>query len=135
MIVGSSCTIVGLMYAEYGVKMPEIIAKLIAYGMISDTMNFTPPTCTTIDRNLAKRLSSEFDIDFDAMAKELFENTATIRGKEFKNILYNDVKEYMLSGYHIAVSQVFTFDLSIVDEIKEDFLKYMDEQTRYMNMT
>ena len=26
MIVGSSCTIVGLMYAEYGVKMPEIIA-------------------------------------------------------------------------------------------------------------
>ena len=128
MIVGSSCTIVGLMYAEYGVKMPEIIAKLIAYGMISDTMNFNSPTCTTIDRNLAKRLSSEFDIDFDAMAKELFENTATIRGKEFKNILYNDVKEYMLSGYHIAVSQVFTFDLSIVDEIKEDFLKYMDEQ-------
>ena len=128
MIVGSSCTIVGLMYAEYGVKMPEIIAKLIAYGMISDTMNFNSPTCTTIDRNLAKRLSSEYDIDFDAMAKELFENTATIRGKEFKNILYNDVKEYMLSGYHIAVSQVFTFDLSIVDEIKEDFLKYMDEQ-------
>ena len=130
MIVGSSCTIVGLMYAEYGVKMPEIIAKLIAYGMISDTMNFNSPTCTTIDRNLANRLSSEYDIDFDAMAKELFENTATIRGKEFKNILYNDVKEYMLSGYHIAVSQVFTFDLSIVDEIKEDFLKYMDEQNK-----
>ncbi len=64
MIVGSSCTIVGLMYAEYGVKMPEIIAKLIAYGMISDTMNFNSPTCTTIDRNLAKRLSSEYDIDF-----------------------------------------------------------------------
>ena len=104
--------------------------KLIAYGMISDTMNFNSPTCTTIDRNLAKRLSSEYDIDFDAMAKELFENTATIRGKEFKNILYNDVKEYMLSGYHIAVSQVFTFDLSIVDEIKEDFLKYMDEQNK-----
>ena len=134
MIVGSSCTIVGLMYAEYGVKMPEIIAKLIAYGMISDTMNFNSPTCTTIDRNLAKRLSSEFDIDFDAMAKELFENTATIRGRCQRcavgnNMgLYNDVKEYMLSGYHIAVSQVFTFDLSIVDEIKEDFLKYMDEQ-------
>ena len=103
------------------------VKQKIAYGMISDTMNFNSPTCTTIDRNLAKRLSSEYDIDFDAMAKELFENTATIRGKEFKNILYNDVKEYMLSGYHIAVSQVFTFDLSIVDEIKEDFLKYMDE--------
>lgn len=40
--------------------------------MISDTMNFNSPTCTTIDRNLAKRLSSEYDIDFDAMAKELF---------------------------------------------------------------
>ena len=52
--------------------------------MISDTMNFNSPTCTSIDHTLAKRLSSEYDLDFDAMAKELFENTATIRGKEFK---------------------------------------------------
>ncbi len=70
MIVGSSCTIVGLMYSEYGVKMPETIAKLIAYGMISDTMNFNSPTCTSIDHTLAKRLSSEYDLDFDAMAKK-----------------------------------------------------------------
>ncbi len=52
--------------------------------MISDTMNFKFPTCTTIDRNLAKRLSSEYGIDFDAMAKELFENTATIRWKRIQ---------------------------------------------------
>lgn len=130
MIVGSSCTIIGLMYGEYGVEIDEMTAKLIAYGMISDTMNFNSPTCTAVDRNLAKRLSEKYGIDFDAMASELFENTATIKGKEFKEILYNDVKEYMLSGNHIAVSQVFTYDLSIVDEMKQDFLAYMEEQNK-----
>ncbi len=118
------------MYGECGVEIDEITAKLIAYGMISDTMNFNSPTCTQIDRNLAKRLSEKYNLDFNQMATELFENTASIRGKEFKEILYNDVKEYMLSGNHIAVSQVFTYDLSIVDEMKQDFLAYMEEENK-----
>lgn len=130
MIVGSSCTIVAMMYAEYGINMPSWVAKLIAYGMISDTMNFNSPTCTQTDRDLASRLSKPYQLDFDAMAHDLFEHTASIRGKEFKDILYNDVKEYMLSGNHIAVSQVFTYDLSIVDEIKDEFMVYMEKQNQ-----
>lgn len=130
MIVGSSCTIVGLMYYEYDIEMPVEIAKLIIYGIISDTMNFHSPTCTESDRILARRLEKQFGIDHQAMAVELFTNTATIKGKTFKDILYNDCKEYNLSGKKVAISQVFIFDLDVVDEIEEDFKKYMEEENK-----
>ena len=67
------------------------------------------------------------------MAKELFENTATIRGKEFKDILYNDTKEYLLSGYRISISQVFTYTLEDVDKIEKQFVQFMEEQNKARN--
>ena len=114
--------------------MSEKVAKLVTYAMISDTMNFNSPTCTPIDRMLAKRIAEEYDLDLDAMAKDLFENTATIKGKEFESILNNDTKEYILNGYHVCVSQVFIFDFSVVDEIKDDFIEFMKEQNKSRHM-
>lgn len=131
MIVGSSCTIVGLMYQEAGIEMDKLTAQLIAYGIISDTMNFHSPTCTETDRILAKKISEKFNLDFQTMAVELFRNTASIQGKEFKNILYRDVKEYTLNGYHIAISQVFVYDLSDVDKIEKDFVQYMEAENKF----
>lgn len=133
MIVGSTCTIVEMMYRENDIKMSDTAARLIAYGVISDTMNFHSPTCTDIDIAMKKRLEKKYDLNLDKMAKELFENTATIKGKEFKDILYNDTKEYALSGSKISVSQVFLYNLDVVDDIKDEFLKYMEQENRRMN--
>ena len=133
MIVGSTCTIVEMMYRENDIKMSDEAAKLIAYGVISDTMNFHSPTCTDIDLAMKKRLEKKYDLNLDEMAEELFKNTATIKGKEFKDILYNDTKEYALSGNKISVSQVFTYDLDVVDEIKEEFLEYMEQENQRRN--
>ncbi|MCF0106178.1 MAG: putative manganese-dependent inorganic diphosphatase [Holdemanella sp.] len=128
MIVGSTCTIVSLMYREANIEMSKTIATLLAYGMISDTMNFHSPTTTEIDKVVASQLTEKFGLNFDEMAAELFGHTATIKGKDFKSILYNDIKEYVLSGNHVAVSQVFIYDLDVVAEIHDDFKKYMKEQ-------
>ena len=128
MIVGSSCTIIAMMYYESGIQMDKKIAKLIVYAMISDTMNFNSPTCTQIDRDMSKKISREYDLDVQGMAKELFENTATIKGKEFENILYNDFKEYELNGNRVAIAQVFVFNYSVVNEIEKDFVQYMNKE-------
>ncbi|MBB5182941.1 putative manganese-dependent inorganic diphosphatase [Catenisphaera adipataccumulans] len=133
MTVGSTCTIVEMMYREAGIRMSDTVARLVAYGVISDTMNFHSPTCTDIDRNLKKRLEEEYGLDTQAMADDLFQNTATIEGRAFKDILYNDVKEYVLSGYRISISQVFTYDLNVVDTIHDDFLKFMEEEEKNKN--
>lgn len=130
MIVGSSCTIVGLMYSEYDIEMSETAAKLICYGIISDTMNFHSPTCTETDRILAKKIEKQFGLDLQVMATELFENTATIKGKEIKDIYYRDCKEYTLNGKRIAISQVFVFNLDVVDEIEKEFLEFMKSENK-----
>jgi manganese-dependent inorganic pyrophosphatase len=133
MIVGSTCTIVEMMYRERGLRMSDEVAQLVAYGVISDTMNFHSPTCTQIDLDMRDRLEKEYGLDLQAMAIELFENTATIKGKDFKSLLYNDTKEYALNSNRINVSQVFTFNLKDVDEIKDDFLEFMKQENKKYN--
>lgn len=128
MTVGSSCTIVAMMYGEYGIQMSQQVAQLILYAMISDTMNFHSPTCTQTDKLVAARIEMEYGLNTDEMARDLFEHTATIKGKEFASILFNDSKEFDLGGIKAAISQVFVFDYKDVDEIKKDFERFMEKE-------
>ncbi len=130
MIVGSSNTIIAMMYQEYGLKMDPKIAQLVLYAMISDTMNFKSPTCTQTDRFMAARIEEEYGLNAKEMARDLFRHTATIEGKEFHEILYQDCKEFDLSGVKSAVSQVFVFDYTEVERIAPEFKKYMDKEAK-----
>ncbi len=134
MIVGSSCTIVALMYQENDIEMPKYIAQLILYAMISDTMNFTSPTCTPLDVRTAKRLEKEYHLNADAMAEDLYRHTATIRDKDFQQILFNDSKEFDIDGNKVQISQVFVYDYSDVDKIRDGFLEYMEEERKKAGM-
>lgn len=126
--VGSTCTIIANMYTEEDVEIPEDIAMVLCYGMISDTMNFNSPTCTDIDVKTANRLAKKYGFDLDEMAKEMFVATATLTGKSNQHLLYTDFKEYELDGYKIAIGQTNVFDLNSVDEIREDFEKFLKKE-------
>ncbi len=128
MIVGSSNTIIAMMYQEYGIQMDPKIAKLVLYAMISDTMNFKSPTCTQTDIFTARRIEQEYGLNAQEMAEDLFRHTATIKDKEFKDILYQDCKEFVLSGVKTAISQVFIYDYKDIDKIRDDFKAYMETQ-------
>ena len=130
MIVGSSNTIIAMMYQEYDIRMDEKIAKLILYAMISDTMNFKSPTCTMTDRFVARHIEERYHLNASEMAEDLFRHTATIEGKEYADILFQDCKEFDLSGVKSAISQVFVFDYSDVEDIRESFVEFMDEQAK-----
>lgn len=128
LIVGSSCTIIAMMYNEYGITMPEKIAKLVLYAMISDTLNFNSPTCTQTDKLMAARIEMEYGLDTEKMAEDLFRATATIEGKEFHDILFADCKEFTFGDLRANISQVFVFDYKDVDKIRDDFAAYMEEE-------
>ena len=134
MTVGCSCTIIAMMYNEYGIRMSDKVAQLVIYAMISDTMNFNSPTCTQTDRLMAAKIEQEYGLNIDKMAKDLYEHTATIKNKEFKEILFNDSKEFDLGSIKAAISQVFVFDYSDVDEIREDFEKFMEAELAKTNL-
>lgn len=69
------------------------------------------------------------------MAEDLFRHTATIEDKEFKQILYQDCKEFDLSGVKTEISQVFVFDYKEVDKIEKDFKAYMDEEAKKLGVS
>lgn len=134
MIVGSSNTIIALMYQEAGIRMEPKIAQLVAYAMISDTLNFHSPTCTAIDKMVGKQIEQEYGLDLEAMAKDLFENTARIKGRDFKELLFNDSKEFNINGNHVQISQLFVFDFHDVEQIENEFRHFMNEQIKKTNL-
>lgn len=123
--VGSTCTIIGLLYNENGVVPPSEIAGALCCAIISDTMNFHSPTCTDTDRSVAKGFADTYGYNLDDLAMEMFKTSATIEGKSDRDILYNDFKVYEIAGKQIAIGQAYIYDMSTISKIEEPFYRFL----------
>lgn len=126
-IIGSTCSIIALMYRENRIKPDPITAALMCHAIISDTMNFNSPTTTYIDKDLALELASIAGIDLAYIAPEMFKAVATMKGKNLSEILYNDFKEYVIDDKRIAIGQINLADINELGEIKKDFIEYLNK--------
>ena len=126
MRVGSSNTIVYLMYNEARVEIPKNIAGIMFSGIISDTLNFTSPTTTSIDIEAAERLAEIAELDREEYAKEMFKAGTNLEGKTIDEILTSDLKVFQLEDEKIAVSQMFTLSAEEILANKEEYIKAMD---------
>ncbi|MDE6475480.1 MAG: DHH family phosphoesterase, partial [Erysipelotrichaceae bacterium] len=126
-LVGSTCTIISLLYREHQITPTPTIAGLLCCAIISDTMNFNSPTTTAVDKEAAKRLAEIANLDLDAMAKEMFQAVATLKGRSLSEILYNDFKEYHIGDKRIAIGQINLADVEEMEAIKEEFLSYLNK--------
>ena len=61
--LGCTSTIIYQMYQEQRVEIPKEIAGLLLSAIISDTLMFRSPTCTPLDKSVAKRLAEIADVD------------------------------------------------------------------------
>lgn len=125
--LGSTCTIISLLYKENNLKPSKKIAGLLCCAIISDTMNFNSPTSTLTDRKIADELALIAELDTDALAKEMFEAVATLRFKSFGEILYNDFKEYSIEGNRIGIGQINLLDVRELEIIKKEFVSYIEK--------
>lgn len=125
--LGSTSSIIALMYKEYGILPTKKIASLLCCAIISDTMNFNSPTTTEKDKEIAKELSLIADIDLENLSIEMFEAVATLRGLSFSEILYNDFKEYSMEGFRIAIGQINILDIKELEIIRREFVSYMEK--------
>lgn len=125
--VGSSNTIIGMMYQEHQMLPDKKIAALMCCAIISDTMNFKSPTTTLIDKEIADWLAGIAGIDLSQIAIEMFSAVATLKNKTSSEILYNDFKEYHIDGKRIAIGQINVVKESEVYEIEKDFKDYMEK--------
>lgn len=124
-ILGSTCTIIALMYKEHHIVPTKQIASLLCCAIISDTMNFNSPTTTETDKIVANELAKIAELDLNEIAKEMYGAVATLKGRSMSEILYNDFKEYNIDGKRIAIGQINVAEEKEILEIREEFLEYM----------
>lgn len=59
--IGAAATLIALEYEKCDVKMDPVMAKLLAYTILSDTENLTKGTTTAADREAYERLAAAGD--------------------------------------------------------------------------
>ena len=125
--LGSTCSIITQMYKERNITPDRTMASLLLSAIISDTMNFTSPTTTDVDRMLGAELAGIANISTDKLAHDMFAAAATIRGRSNSEILYSDFKEFVIDGCHIGVGQVTIMDPKELIEIHVPFSSYLED--------
>ena len=117
--LGSTCTIIYLMYKEYGVEINKTIAGLLLAAILSDTLMFRSPTCTNIDKKAGEELSKIAGVDYEAFAKEMFHAGSNLSGKTATEILHQDFKKFTVDDLTIGIGQINSMSAEELVDIKE----------------
>lgn len=129
-IIGSTCSIIALMYRECGLEPSPSIAGIMLAGLISDTLNLQSPTCTHRDRELAPWLAKLAGISTDELATLIFESGSIMLNATADEIIGTDCKNYSQGDTKYSVSQIeeLGFDnfWKRSDEILEALEKYRE---------
>lgn len=125
--VGSTATIISMMYFEQGVHPKRQIAGLLCGAIISDTLMLKSPTTTDDDRRMLRRMAQVADLDIPSFAQEMFQAGTSLEGKDAKTLLSEDVKEFEIDGELVRVAQVFTMNLDDLESHKTELIAQMQE--------
>lgn len=125
--VGSTSTIISMMFFEQGVSPSKEIAGILAAAIISDTLLLRSPTATEIDKRMLTRMAKIANIDIDKFAEDMFKAGTSLENKQPLDLLKEDVKQFVIEGEKVRVAQVLTMDLESLHNIKDELLKHMKQ--------
>ncbi len=127
--VGSTNTIIFMMYKENCVEIERTIAGLMISGIVSDTLLLKSPTTTDADRIAVKELTEILDIDLYKYSMEMFIAGTSLGSKTMEEIIYQDFKRFNLESRNVGISQVFTMDINEIMNKRDEYVKMIDEIT------
>ena len=128
--VGSTNTIIASMFQERGLMPSAKMAGMMASAILSDTVMFKSPTCTTRDIRMAERMARIANVTLDELGELIF--SASSLNKTAAEILSADYKEFHIAGHDLGVAQTTCVDSISMLARKAEFLaemKRMMEQT------
>lgn len=128
--VGCSSTVTYQMYNAYNVVPSTAIAKVMLCAIISDTLNFTSPTCTQEDIDTASALQQLADISsMQDLVDKQFHAKSDISNSTPFELFHRDLKTAEYKGYTVAVGQFETTSLvaaeKLIPTLKELTADYM----------
>lgn len=127
MPVGSTNTILYIMYHENNIDIPKKIAGLMLSGILSDTLILNSPTTTDIDRKAVQELAEIAGVDYQVYGLEMLKAGSSLKGKTKEEVLYTDYKNYPVGEYHIGLGQISTTNPDEILEEKEEYVDLLNQ--------
>jgi manganese-dependent inorganic pyrophosphatase len=119
--VGCTNTIIKMMYDFHNVEIPKNIAGAMLCAILSDTVIFKSPTCTTADIKCVEALAEIAGIeDFKALGMEMFKVKSAVEGTPIRDLVKRDFKDFNMNGSKVGIGQLEVIDLSVFDKIKDE---------------
>lgn len=126
MPVGSTNTIIYMLFKENNIEIPSHIAGLMLSGIISDTLLFKSPTTTEIDKEIVKDLAKIANVDFEKFGMDMLKAGASLKGKTKEEILYSDFKNFTIDGKKVGVGQVVTLNIDEIEKEKKEYINLIN---------
>lgn len=104
--VGSTSTIVGIMFKMRGLTPDKSTSICLCAGLISDTLNLTSPTTTNTDREILAWLAGVGGIDAAQFVKDFFAAGSLLREATPARAIEGDRKVFEENGWRISISQI-----------------------------
>jgi manganese-dependent inorganic pyrophosphatase len=123
--LGCTATIIYQMYNENGVEIEPEIAGLLCAAIISDTLMYRSPTCTSADKDAAEQLAKIAGIQVVDFASEMFAAGSNLKLKSPEEIFYQDFKKFSAHTITFGVGQINSMNAEELKEIKEKMVPYM----------
>jgi manganese-dependent inorganic pyrophosphatase len=119
--VGCTNTIIKMMYDFHHVEIPKDIAGAMMCAILSDTVIFKSPTCTTADIKCVEALAEIAGIqDFKELGMDMFKVKSAVEGTPVRELVTRDFKDFNMNGNKVGIGQLEVIDLSVFDDIKAE---------------
>jgi manganese-dependent inorganic pyrophosphatase len=119
--VGCTNTIIKMMYDFHNIEIPKNIAGAMMCAILSDTVIFKSPTCTTADIKCVEALAEIAGIeDPKALGMEMFKVKSAVEGTPIRDLVMRDFKDFNMGGKKVGIGQLEVIDLAIFDAMKDD---------------
>ncbi|MGB1263022.1 MAG: manganese-dependent inorganic pyrophosphatase [Cognaticolwellia sp.] len=119
--VGCTNTIIKMMYDFHNVEIPKNIAGAMMCAILSDTVIFKSPTCTTADIKCVEALAAIAGIeDYKALGMEMFTVKSSVAGTPVRELVLRDFKDFNMNVNIVGIGQLEVIDLALFDEMKAD---------------
>lgn len=134
--VGCTNTIIKMMYDFYDVEIPKNIAGAMMCAILSDTVIFKSPTCTTADIKCVEALAEIAGIDDPKeLGMDMFKVKSDVEGTPARDLVFRDFKDFDMNGNLVGIGQLEVIDLSMLDNMKADLeaeiVKVKEEGSRH----
>lgn len=132
--LGCTSTIVAKMYHENKVPISKPMAGLMLSAIISDTLLFNSPTCTTEDEIIAKELGNILDLDISCYGEKMLVAGSNLKEMPPLEIITTDMKMFTMGSSKIAVSQINTGDFRGIFDKLDNVLWEMNNLCQRENL-